>query len=258
MILLVAFYGLFMLVVLPGFAFQGSLWPWLLASLGLGTIRLFFLNLRDPIDSRGIQLHPMLSDRVQSRSQTLLLWRWHQMFRRNRMAKLCLAMSGILSIGFTGMLFLHWPFFLIILGVMLGSLGIACAVAFQLEEDIRAIWFERQIGCSHQEFVAVYQRLCYALGLAYGLSLFLILACSPQSLWQEGWKILPIAALFPCLLPSVMFQLAPDRPFLQILVTALIGLFLGTAIYAHGGATALVPVVIYYAKHYQEGNFYRS
>jgi len=55
-----------------------------------------------------------------------------------------------------------------------------------------------------------------------------------------------------------MFQIAAERPSLQIMTIALIGLFLGTAIFAHWGAIALLPIALTYAKQYQQNNFYRS
>ena len=255
-------YGLFFAIVIPGFGFDGQsqsrLWPWVLLSLGLAAARLLLLQPYDPGEGKGSELRPMLSDNQQSRKATLLLWRWHQVLRRNRMARLCLGLTSLLSFIVALMLLSSWPFFLAILITMVASLALACAVAFQLEEDMRSVWFERQIGCSHEEFVAVYQSLCYGIGAAFGVAMFAIAFLLHPTLGTDGWKIMPIAALFPSLLPAVMFQLAPDRPLLQILVTALIGLFLATAIFAHGAALALVPLVIYYAKHYQKDNFYRT
>lgn len=252
-------YGFFWLILAPRFAsgLDSSLWPWQLLSLGLGAARLRWLGERDPTESR--RLKPILSDRTQSRSLTLLLWRWYQLSRRHRLARLCLG----LALGLIGLVILlmaqTWPLFILILLTMVISLLVAAAVAFQLEEDMRSIWFERQLGCSHEEFVAVYQRLCFGLGV--GLGLLVLLPClvfSQSYPLSESWKLAPIAALFPTLLPAVMFQLAPERPLLQILVTALVGLFLGTAIYAQGFALVLVPLLVYYAKHYQKDNFYRT
>lgn len=263
LLILGSVYGFYFGLIAPRFTFEGGLELWTLVSLALAGVRLAFLNPPDPSEGGGTgqRLKPILSDAEQGRMSTLFFWRWHQLIRRNRMARLCLALSSLFAGLGALMLALAWPFFLLVLVCMAASLFLASALAFQLEEDMRSAWFERQIGCSHQEFVAVYQRLCYGIGLAFGIMMLLavsILRDSAGISWTEAWKILPIAALFPCLLPAVMFQLAPDRPLLQILVTALIGLFIATAIYAHGAALVLVPLVIYYAMQYQQDNFYRT
>lgn len=257
--LVLASYGFYWLVLAPRFAlgFDASLWPWQILSLGLGALRLLFLGERDPSERR--QLKPILSDRPASRSMTLLLWRWFQLSRRHRLARLCLGLALLIAALNFMLMAQSWPLFILILLTMLSSLLVASAVAFQLEEDMRSVWFERQLGCSHEEFVAVYQKLCFGLGTALAtLALVPCLVFASAYPLAESWKLLPIAALFPSVLPAVMFQLAPDRPLLQILVTALLGLFLGTAIYAQGFALVLVPLLIYYAKHYQKDNFYRT
>jgi hypothetical protein len=183
------------------------------------------------------------------------------MVQRNRLCRLCLGISLVLQLSIGVMHGLGWPLVLTVLATMLASAILAWAVAFQLEEDMRAVWFERQLGCSHEEFVKVYQEICWMLGLgAAALSLVAALVSglpSREPLW-EWLKLLPIAALFPIITPAVMFQVAPERPLLQILITGLIGLFLGTAIYAHYLSILLVPIAITYAKNYQKDNFYRS
>jgi|GEM_PF-2735119 hypothetical protein len=256
-----ASYALYWLWLLPAFTSKplAQGWLWQVLSLGLGAARAWWLQPSAP--DRRLQLEPILDDREISRVRTLILWRWHQLTRRNRLSRLCLGLALVLQLAAIGLGAWAWPFFLIILLSMLSSLLLASAAAFQLEEDMRAIWFERQMGCSHDEYVRVYQYLCWGLGAAMGLLALTgtLVFRKPEVLpLAEAWKILPIAALFPSILPSIMFQLAPDRPLLQILVTALIGLFLGTAIYAHGLALFLVPLFTHYAKHYQSDNFYRT
>lgn len=201
----------------------------------------------------------LLDDRASSRIQTLFAWRWKQIFLRNRLAKLCLGLAFLLQLVSGALLLLHAPFPLAILIAMGSGLLIACAPSFQLQEDMRAIWFERQIACSHEEYVAVYQKICVRLALGFGLSAAIIgLATRGFEVPQETLKLFAITALFPLLLPAVMFQIAAERPSLQIMTIALIGLFLGTAIFAHWGAIALLPIALTYAKQYQQNNFYRS
>ncbi len=257
--MLLIFYGCFWKGIVPAFklAEPYRLWPWQGLSLLLAALRVLF----GPKQSApsALTLKPILNDEPTSRRKTLVLWRWYQLVRRHQLARLCMGLIAGLWVLLVGLAYSAWPPFLLILVSLLASILLAAAVAFQLEEDMRFIWFERQLGCSHEEYVAVYQQLCLALGLSLALALGLPLALlQPSIFWSETWKVLPIAALCPLLLPSVMFQLAPDRSLLQILVIALLGLFVGTAIYAHALGLLLVPLVIYYAKQYQKDNFYRS
>lgn len=204
---------------------------------------------------------PLLDDSPSKRLKTLTDWRWKQIFLRNRLAKLCLGLAFFLQVA-SGVLLappLRAPFPLAILIAMASGLLIACAPSFQLEEDMRAIWFERQIACSHEEYVAVYQRICLRLAVGFGISAVVIaLLVRGFEAAPETLKLMPITALFPLLLPAVMFQIAPERPLLQIMTIALVGLFLGTAIFAHWGSIVVLPVALTYAKQYQQNNFYRS
>ncbi len=233
---------------------QGAVWQSL--SLGLGMMRLGLHRERP-----SPRFKPLLDDKPSNRLNTLIAWRWKQIFLRNRLAKLCLGSAFLLQVASAVLLAppLRAPFPLAVLIAMTSGLLIACAPSFQLEEDMRAIWFERQIACSHEEYVAVYQRIAIRLALVFGLSaIAMAFAARGFTLAPETLKLLPITALFPLLLPAVMFQIAPERPLLQIMTIGLIGLFLSTAIFAHWGAVALLPVALTYAKQYQQNNFYRS
>lgn len=207
------------------------------------------------------EMDPILKDKEESRGKTLFGWRWFQMIKRNRLARACLIAAFVLQ-GFLGLLlYAGAPFSLAVLLSMIIGLLASCAPAFQLEEDMRAIWFERQMGCSHEEYVDVYQRLCLLLALIFGVTSMLAFGLSmawTHISWLEALKLAPISGLFPALLPAVMFQLAPERPILQLMIIGLVGLFLGTAIFAHWGFLALVPIALSYAKKYQQNNFYRS
>ncbi|WP_141735373.1 hypothetical protein [Oligoflexus tunisiensis] len=253
LLLIAVSYGIF------GYFFQPEL------SLQIGSLALAgatFAFMRYRKESTGPQnLKPILRDAPESRADTLRNWRWFQIVQRNRLCRLCLVISLILQLSIAVMHGLGWPLFLTVLATMMASALLAWALAFQLEDDMRAIWFERQLGCSHEEFVKVYEHISWRLGLGLALlSLVSILVTGvPGRVPLGEWiKLLPIAALFPLITPAIMFQVAPERPLLQILITSLIGLFLGTAIYAHILSIVLVPIAITYAKNYQKDNFYRS
>lgn len=227
---------------------------WQSLSLLLGALRLFLHKEKDAKAFKAL-----LDDKQSTRINTLTDWRWRQIFLRNRIAKLCLGLAFFLQLAGGVLLYMHAPFALAVLIAMASGLLIACAPSFQLEEDMRAIWFERQIACSHEEYVAVYQRIAYRLAAGFGLSAIIIaFAGRGFDAAPETLKLLAITALFPLLLPAVMFQIAPERPMLQIMTIALIGLFLGTAIFAHWAALIVLPIALTYAKQYQQNNFYRS
>jgi hypothetical protein len=227
---------------------------WQSLSLLLGALRLFLHKEKEPKAFKAL-----LSDKPSKRINTLTDWRWRQIFLRNRIAKLCLGLAFFLQLGGGVLLFLKAPFALAVLIAMGSGLLIASALSFQLEEDMRAIWFERQIACSHEEYVAVYQRIAYRLAFGFGLAAILVaFAARGFDAAPETLKLLAITALFPLLLPAVMFQIAPERPMLQIMTIALIGLFLGTAIFAHWASLIVLPIALTYAKQYQQNNFYRS
>jgi hypothetical protein len=253
LLLIAVSYGMF------GYFFQPELF------LQIGSLVLAgatFLVMRSRKESTSSQtLKPILSDKTESRTSTLRNWRWFQIIQRNRLCRLCLTISLVLQLLIGIMHGLGWPLFLTVLVTMIASGIMAWTLAFQLEDDMRAIWFERQLGCSHEEFVKVYEHISWRLGLGLAvLSLLTLLATGVPGRVPVGeWlKLLPIAALFPLITPAIMFQVAPERPLLQILITSLIGLFLGTAIYAHILSIVLVPIAITYAKNYQKDNFYRS
>ncbi|RZA13441.1 MAG: hypothetical protein EOP10_29730 [Proteobacteria bacterium] len=231
-----------------------TLLMWQGISLVFAAIR-FALYKDKPLPS----FKPLLSDAQATRIQTLIDWRWKQIFLRNRIAKLCLGLAFALQIVSGILLFLGAPFPLAVLLAMASGILLACGPSFQLQEDMRAIWFERQVGSSHEEYVSVYQRICLRLALVFGLSA-LIIAFASRGFEApiETLKLFAITALYPVLLPAVMFQIAPERPTLQIMTMTLIGLFLGTAIFAHWASVVIIPIAMTYAKQYQQNNFYRS
>lgn len=259
LVILVLGYGLYWMSV-------GRLWAnWTLVNtVLLQVFSLVFAAVRFRFGSRSQsdrEMKPILSEGNQDRKKTLVAWRWHQMIQRNRLARACLLAALLLQIVTGVLLYLGAPFPLAVLLSMVVGLLASCAPAFQLEEDMRAIWFERQMGCSHEEYVAVYQRLCLILSTSLTLSMSLLFLCSaslPRIPWHEGLKLGVISGLFPALLPAIMFQLAPERPILQLMIIGLVGLFLGTAVFAHWGFFALIPIALTYAKQYQQNNFYRS
>jgi hypothetical protein len=233
----------------------GSL-TWLSLSLALGLMRLAFFG---EAKSRDDTFRPLLDDGESTRLQTIRLWRTRQIYLRNRLAKLCLALALLVQVASGLLLAQGAPLALAILLAMVTGLLTAAAPSFQLEEDMRAIWFERQIACSHDEYLSAYQAISVRLALLVAIATIVAAFLGRGTeLPFDSLKVAAVASLFPLMFPAVMFQIAPERSILQIMTIALIGLFLGTAIFAHWASIILVPIAVTYAKQYQKNNFYRS
>lgn len=225
-------------------------------SLCIAAIRFFLFGEKKANEDR---FKPLLNDSLSSRGGAMMHWRLRQIFLRNRLAKLCLLLALLLQIVAGAVLWQGAPFALAVLLAMASGLLTAAATSFQLEEDMRAIWFERQIACSHEEYVDAYQKICMQLALIIALiSLAAGFLGRGFHMPLETIKLAAIVALFPAMFPALMFQIAPERSLMQIMTIALIGLFLGTAIFAHWASIIVVPIAVIYAKQYQRNNFYRS
>lgn len=190
-----------------------------------------------------------------SKIAVMVRWRFLQMIQRSRICQMYLV--GALCIGILGGIasFLGFP----VVALTLFALGqgylFSAALLWQLQDDLRVAWMERNAGVSHQEIVKVYQRLSYAAALVSALFF-----ASVAQVWQfsDGWKLPLLAALAPLLTPGLMFQIDARRPALQSMALFLITLFCGTAILVHGAALVLVPLIMHQATQYQTNRYYRA
>lgn len=198
-----------------------------------------------------------------SPQRTLFSWRWYQMLHRNRLTRLTLGV-GLVFAAMSGLN--EWrsgPFFLTVLAALIAGLFAAMALAFQMEDDVRALWAERGMGLSDDEYQGAYRRLGRTLGLILGtaasmsFSLNRMVAGIPMDPTLMT-QVFAAAALAPYIMPGLLFQIDPRRPAIQAMTCGLLTLFLGTAILAHWLAIALPPLLVYYTQNYQKGQFYRA
>lgn len=190
-----------------------------------------------------------------SKIAVMVRWRFLQMIRRSRVCQIYL--GGALCVGIGGGIasLLGFPSIALSLFALGQGYLFSAALLWQLQDDLRVAWMERNAGVSHQEIVKVYQRLSYAAAL--GSALFFSVVAQ---VWQysDGWKLPVLAALAPLLTPGLMFQIDARRPALQSMALFLIALFCGTAILVHGAAALLVPLIMHQATQYQANRYYRA
>lgn len=195
----------------------------------------------------------------------LVNWRFELTARRLRDARLSLGAAGLclLFLGYLGFRNAPPPA-MVAVAFVIGAF-IAAAVSLALSADLRAAWIERSSGISHEEYITAWQWVAWGLGLGGGL-LVVAINLAPKMIsleieWtniSEALKLATLTALMPLLFPSLMLQIDGRRPFAQIMAMLLIGMFVGTAIYAHWAGLILVPVVHSYANGLQNGRFYRA
>ncbi len=198
-----------------------------------------------------------------SPQRTLFLWRWYQMLQRNRLTRLTLGMGMVFS-AVSGLNELRsGPFFLTVLAALITGLFAAMALAFQMEDDVRALWAERGMGISDDQYQTAYRHLGLTLGLIFGAvtAIFFSLNRIIGNMPIDPILVIQVfaaATLAPYIMPGLLFQIDPRRPAIQAMTCGLLTLFLGTAILAHWLAIALPPLLVYYTQNYQRGQFYRA
>jgi hypothetical protein len=198
--------------------------------------------------------------------KTMSRWRLQLILKRNRLAQVCL----ILSFSFVGLLalisFKQIPSFVGFLASFMAGMLIAAAISFQISDDLKYSWIEKNLGVSHELYIQMLKRISLVLA---SLLCFSITAAwlSPKIFSATG--ILPSAlietikfsfsAMTPLwILPHVVFQIDGRKPIIQLATVLLIGLFIGTAIFANLLAILLLPIFSYYAEQSQHGHFYRA
>lgn len=190
-----------------------------------------------------------------SKIAVMVHWRVIQMLQRSRVCQIFLA--GAFCIGVLGGVASYSGFPSVALALFALGQGylISAMLLWQLQDDLRASWMERNAGVSHQEIVKVYQRLSWAAALV-SAAFFAVVA----QVWNfgDGWKLPVLAALAPLLTPGLMFQIDARRPALQSIALFLITLFCSTAILVHGLAVLLVPLIMHQATQYQTNRYYRA
>lgn len=202
-----------------------------------------------------------------SASPTAILttWRWRALVHRSRAARWCLAWS----LPFYTIIILvasrHGPAFVAVAAAFAAGYILAAALCLQVADDLPQTWIERGLGVSHAQFVGAWERLGWRVGLGAGVGAALcylsgmLLGDAPAlGSWPTAATLLAVAALPAVSVPMLMLQIDARRPAINMLLVFIIGLFVGTAIFAHWLGLLLIPVLRYYALHSQDGRFYHS
>ena len=212
-------------------------------------------------------LKPVLPETAKKRSphQTMVTWRWQQLWTRTRASQFCLGLSALFFLLFIFVSSSKAP--LAALFPLVFAIGLLAALSLlaQASEDLKFSWAERTMGVAHDAYVAAYQSLAWRLvgiaGLAVLLTLILVTLYSgkpPQQAILSSMQLTLVCATPLYLAPCLMLQIDGRRPGIQALVILMVGLFVATAIFAHILATLLLPLVKYYGDETQAGRFYRA
>lgn len=204
--------------------------------------------------------------KLKSRSiqKALYDWRVRQMLLKNNLSLFLLGVSfGLMFfLGFCNYLGVQ-EFFVFLLCFLSGVLT-GTAICFQISEDFRSIWLERNAGVSHHSYMKAIFQLSnvLALLLVFTVSFFYIssLIARSQAFDLISFLFLIKLCLLSCvpiwLVNCIALQIEPRRPFVQSIVLLLISLFLCTALLINLGFLILFPFIFSYAKTSQNNRFY--
>ena len=174
----------------------------------------------------------------------LVAWRLTLHLQRNRghqlLYGLSLAFVVLGSLAFRG----GAPLLAPVATALAAGVLLAAILAFSLARDLEHAWIEHALGVSHDEMVTAYELFAIALVIPAALVAAVCTAWAApdaESL-ATAWKPAAILAVTPLFAPYMLFQIDARRPGINMIGLTIIGLFLGTAIFAHGLAV-LLPLI---------------
>ena len=205
-------------------------------------------------------LRPLLPNKSESTVLCLVRWRLAQLLARNHTFGVGSVGAGIVLcalswLGSTG----APPILALVLGLCCAFL-IAWPVCAQLSADLSYSWLEKHAGTSHSDYLLSLELVCYLLALPLctiiAVTWYVAIGMDSQS---AGLALqLGLASISPIfLIPHVFFQIDPKRPTIVLLSSALISLFVATAVFASFWGILLFPVCIYYGHTSQIDRFYK-
>ena len=242
-------------------------WPWsqvsiyLIGMLGVSLLFIFYPKSKAEENEDQTSNKSILRDRAYSAANVLLIWRLRQILGRNRLAQVFIFSSMIFS---AFLLVLSNPIepFVVFL-CMLSGLQMAFALSFQVASDLSYSWIEKNLGVSHELYLATLFKLSMILGsmsgiismLCYSINTFIF---SNSINWLICAKVFFIGLTPAFLVPNIIFQIDGRRTFIQVLNIILASLFVSTAIFASLAGALLLPLIAYYGVTSQQGRFYRA
>ncbi|MGE0174294.1 MAG: hypothetical protein AB7T49_15970 [Oligoflexales bacterium] len=188
---------------------------------------------------------------------TMVKWRSVQMAMRNPVTRFNLLFAALLALAAWLFLARGTAFILVFLLAFLSGLVAASQLFLQLKEDLSGGWAEKLMGVSHADYLRCYYLLALIFTAGFVLIATPFLVIGPSDRIELGKVV--AAQVTPVLLaPGLLFQIDARRPFIQVSVLFLVGLFVATAILAHFLSVVLVPIVGYYTAYYERDLYYRA
>lgn len=183
-------------------------------------------------------------------------WRLRQLLFGSRPAKVCFALAGAFVALAAWAAFRAAPPFVAAAAALVAGMLAATALAFQMAEDLASAWTERAFGVSHDEFIAAYQKCGGLIAAAVAAGVFVVEA--PFAGPIEALKAAAVGAVPPLVAPLLLLQIDGRRPAVNVMLIVIVGLFLGTAVFAHWLSLILLLALRHYALKTQAGRFYRA
>jgi hypothetical protein len=187
-------------------------------------------------------------------------WRIRQHLLRNRAHQaiyaLALAFAALGAAVYGGGAPLVAP----VAAAFVAGVLIAAILALALAEDLQHAWVERALGVSHDEIVLAYFHIAVVLAAPAAALTALLLGLTAPSTEALADALKPAAVLLvtPLFAPYVLFQIDARRPGVNVMGLIIVGLFLGTAVFAHWLAV-IVPIIAKAAiAGNQAGRFHRA
>jgi hypothetical protein len=195
-----------------------------------------------------------------TRRRALLAWRLRQHVLRNRAHQAIYALALAFALLGAAVYGGGAPLVAPVAAAFVAGVLIATILALALAEDLQHAWVERALGVSHDEIVLAYFHVAVVLaGPAAALTALLLGLSAPAGeALSEALKPAAVLLVTPLFAPYVLFQIDARRPGVNVMGLIIVGLFLGTAIFAHWLAV-VVPLIAKAAiAGNQAGRFHRA
>lgn len=185
-------------------------------------------------------------------------WRRHQILNHRMPGRGLMILSILGGILLPAAILAHPHYFLLQAVALCISITASFGIVYAVAADLPGTWFEKQAGLTHEAWTKSWQRIATILTLILlvcGLAAFLLLPASERS---HAIALPIITAFMPWITPALILQIDGRAKSANLLVSLLIGLFIGTAMIATPWAALVIPILKSQAAGYQTGRFYRA
>lgn len=194
---------------------------------------------------------------------------WHaRLLGKNRAARVAFIFAMVFLALSARLAFSGLPLFVPSAAALAAGILAGSGLMFQLADDLETAWTERALGLSHSGFVAAGERLAGFISAQFFLLAAIATGAAQFAAQVIGANVTPdlsgilkvgaMAGLPPLITPYLGMQIDGKRPAVNIMVLVIVGLFLGTAIFASWFSVVLIPLLRHYALKTQDGRFYRA